>query len=217
MTDAKRIAELKLINHARTSKLTSVAFEVHDENMKWWRDLETGQLMPRSKYGITLLILSEIIEAMEGLRKNLMDEHPRDRPSAEVEAADTVIRVLDLAGALGVPLRIAPMNSKVVHELAGRVGHDDMRLLYNIVRKVLQMTTLIPGNDIFPNPEHEVQEHEDGIELAHTLSVIIESLQIFSVAHGYDLWGAVDEKRAYNRVRADHKPENRMKEGGKKF
>lgn len=34
---------------------------------------------------------------------------------------------------------------------------------------------------------------------------------------GYDLGGAVVEKMQYNSNREDHKPENRVKEGGKKF
>lgn len=34
---------------------------------------------------------------------------------------------------------------------------------------------------------------------------------------GYDLGGAVVEKLEYNKHRADHKPENREKDGGKKF
>lgn len=34
---------------------------------------------------------------------------------------------------------------------------------------------------------------------------------------GYDLAGAIIEKLEYNRNRADHKLENRVKEGGKKF
>ena len=34
---------------------------------------------------------------------------------------------------------------------------------------------------------------------------------------GFDLDGAVAEKRAYNAEREDHKPENRRKEGGKAF
>ena len=32
-----------------------------------------------------------------------------------------------------------------------------------------------------------------------------------------DLGGAIIEKINYNKTRADHKPENRAKEGGKKF
>ena len=34
---------------------------------------------------------------------------------------------------------------------------------------------------------------------------------------GYDIGGAIVEKLAYNQNRADHKPENRKLEGGKKF
>lgn len=34
---------------------------------------------------------------------------------------------------------------------------------------------------------------------------------------GYDLEGAVQEKLEYNKNRADHKPENRVKEGGKSW
>jgi NTP pyrophosphatase (non-canonical NTP hydrolase) len=36
-------------------------------------------------------------------------------------------------------------------------------------------------------------------------------------ALGLDLAGAMAEKLAYNAMRADHKPENRAAEGGKKF
>lgn len=34
---------------------------------------------------------------------------------------------------------------------------------------------------------------------------------------GYDLGGAIMEKLEYNKNRLDHKPENRLKENGKKF
>ncbi len=34
---------------------------------------------------------------------------------------------------------------------------------------------------------------------------------------GYDLGGAIVDKLEYNKSRADHKLENRAKEGGKKF
>jgi len=44
-------------------------------------------------------------------------------------------------------------------------------------------------------------------------------IRIFDAAGGLklDLAGAVAEKLAYNAVRADHKPENRLKPGGKKY
>lgn len=80
------------------------------------------------------LIHSEISEAMEGHRKNMMDDHLPSRKMIEVELADAVIRIADLAGALGL-----------------------------------------------------------------------------------DLGGAIAEKMEYNEQRPDHKPENRVKEGGKAY
>jgi NTP pyrophosphatase (non-canonical NTP hydrolase) len=53
------------------------------------------------------LIHSEISEAMEGHRKNLMDSHIPHRSMLEVELADAVIRIADLAGALGLDLGAA--------------------------------------------------------------------------------------------------------------
>ena len=50
------------------------------------------------------LIHSEISEAMEGHRKGLMDDKLPHRPMIEVELADAVIRIADLAGALGLDL-----------------------------------------------------------------------------------------------------------------
>lgn len=51
-----------------------------------------------------MLIVSEIAEAMEAHRKSLMDDKLPRRPGIEVELADAVIRICDLAGALGLDL-----------------------------------------------------------------------------------------------------------------
>lgn len=47
---------------------------------------------------------SEISEAMEGHRKNLKDDKLPHRSMLEVELADAMIRIMDLAGALGLDL-----------------------------------------------------------------------------------------------------------------
>jgi len=47
---------------------------------------------------------SELSEAMEGHRKGLMDDKLPHRTMIEVELADAVIRIADLAGALGLDL-----------------------------------------------------------------------------------------------------------------
>jgi NTP pyrophosphatase (non-canonical NTP hydrolase) len=105
-------------------------------NAGWWTDLATGESLigKRNIPEMLCLIHSEISEAMEGHRKNLMDDKLPHRKMLEVELADAMIRIGDLAGSLGL-----------------------------------------------------------------------------------DLGGAVAEKLVYNAGRADHKPENRMKEGGKAF
>lgn len=50
------------------------------------------------------LVHSEVSEAMEGHRKGLMDDKLPHRPMIEVELADAMIRIADLAGALGLDL-----------------------------------------------------------------------------------------------------------------
>jgi NTP pyrophosphatase (non-canonical NTP hydrolase) len=51
-----------------------------------------------------MLSVSELAEAMEGHRKGLKDDKLPHRDMLEVELADTVIRVFDLAGAMGYDL-----------------------------------------------------------------------------------------------------------------
>lgn len=50
------------------------------------------------------LIHSEISEALEAQRKNLMDDHLPNRKGIAAELADAVIRICDLAGQQNIPL-----------------------------------------------------------------------------------------------------------------
>jgi NTP pyrophosphatase (non-canonical NTP hydrolase) len=50
------------------------------------------------------LIHSEVSEALEAERKDLMDTHLPHRSGLEVELADAMIRILDLAGGLNLDL-----------------------------------------------------------------------------------------------------------------
>ena len=100
----------------------------------WHTNLETGELIERNKAEMLMLIVSEVAEAMEGVSKDLKDDHLPERSMEEVELADTVIRIMDYAGRWGL-----------------------------------------------------------------------------------DIGGAIMEKLEYNKNRTDHKIENRVKNGGKKF
>lgn len=81
----------------------------HDASLKagWWNDLTTGQRLIERPHIVgekLALVHSEISEAMEGHRKNLNDDKLPHRPMVEVELADAIIRICDLAGALNLDL-----------------------------------------------------------------------------------------------------------------
>lgn len=72
----------------------------------WWRSKDGGDTRdnPMCFSQKLCLIHSEISEAMEGDRKGLQDDHLPHRPMREVELADALIRIFDLAGAYGMDI-----------------------------------------------------------------------------------------------------------------
>lgn len=80
------------------------AEQVHKWNYKWWHDLETGEPLERNDGELIALMHSELSEALEGVRKDKMDDHLPHRKSVEVEMADCVIRILDYCGGRGLDL-----------------------------------------------------------------------------------------------------------------
>ena len=92
----------------------------------WWNDLHTGEPLPLTQERVgdkLMLIVTEIAEAKEGHRKGLMDTHLPHRSMIEVELADAVIRIADLAGALGLDLAGA-----VVDKLAYNANRPDHKV-----------------------------------------------------------------------------------------
>lgn len=90
----------------------------------WWHDPETKEaheLTPERFAQKLCLIHSEISEAMEGHRKSLMDDKLPHREMVEVELADAVIRIYDLAGRAGYDV-IGAMVEKLAYN-AHRADH----------------------------------------------------------------------------------------------
>lgn len=131
--------------------INDLSESIYADNVErgWWDDIEKINLLAnKGKINESFqknllanvvaakmaLMHSEISEALEGMRKDLMDDHLPERNMIEVEFADAIIRILDTAGYLGL-----------------------------------------------------------------------------------DVGGAISDKLAYNASRADHKRENREKEGGKRI
>lgn len=84
--------------------LNDIAARVHEANQKWWHDLHTGHRIGRNVGELLMLTVTELAEALEGHRKGLMDDHLPQRRMFEVEIADAVIRLMDIAGGLGLDL-----------------------------------------------------------------------------------------------------------------
>jgi NTP pyrophosphatase (non-canonical NTP hydrolase) len=95
--------------------------ECHGRSVRagWYINAETGAPLERNVGEMLALIHSEVSEALEGYRKGLKDDHLPERSMVEVELADVLIRVFDLAGYLKLNLGDAYIE----------------KLLYNATRK----------------------------------------------------------------------------------
>lgn len=99
----------------------------------WWTDKATGDRLKIDQVNIPeklCLIHSEVSEAMEGCRRNLMDDKLPERSMLEVELADALIRIHDLAGFLGLDLAGAAMEKlafnqrRTDHKMESRMKDD---------------------------------------------------------------------------------------------
>lgn len=175
--------------------LNALAAEIHAANAHWWHDPGTGERLDRNKGEMLMLVVSELSEAMEGERKDLMDDHLPHRKMAEVELADTKIRLFDFSGGFGYKI---PADTR-----ATPLPDNRADALYRIVQSVSVLGHLI---EIGYLPAVEA-------ELGRALATI----DAYAAKFGYDVEGAMAEKRAYNAVRLDHKAEARLAAGGKKW
>ncbi|HYE38179.1 hypothetical protein [Methylocaldum sp.] len=85
---------------------------IHHLNLRWWTD-SNGRDIRRNPYCFSnklALIHSEISEALEGDRKNLYDTHLPQFPMRDVELADALIRILDLAEAYNIDIAKATIE-----------------------------------------------------------------------------------------------------------
>jgi len=96
----------------------------------WWTNLADGTEKQRNIGEALMLIVSEVAEAMEGHRKNLDDDKLPHFKMIEVELADAVIRIADLAGGMGYRLaealvaKLAFNSVRPDHKIEARRAED---------------------------------------------------------------------------------------------
>lgn len=87
------------VAHCGVADMQRICHTLAKESGWWEGQADYAQLGTK-----IALIHSEVSEALEGLRKGNMDTHLPDRQAIEVELADAMIRIMDLAGALQLDL-----------------------------------------------------------------------------------------------------------------
>jgi hypothetical protein len=90
--------------------VNSIVAICHKMNAHWWIDPATGEDLRNNPLIVATkiaLIHSELSEALEGDRKDLMDDKLPHRKALDTELVDGVIRIGDLAGAKGYPIGAA--------------------------------------------------------------------------------------------------------------
>lgn len=90
------------IDQTDSIRLSGMCHGIHRNNLLagWWKDASNPLIVSNK----LMLVVSELAEAMEGDRKDLMDDKLPHRKMVEVELADAFIRIADLAGYLGCDL-----------------------------------------------------------------------------------------------------------------
>jgi len=174
--------------------LTSLANEIHEQNVKvgWWDDWPVKS----DRYPTAMiLVVSELSEALEGDRKGLMDDHLPEFKCFDVELADAMIRLLDLAGAYKMGISNAQQSVSVDRMITRMQNRDTVpEQLYEVAHQLFR--SFIVRENIFSG---------------------ITSVIAIAELNNVDLWKLVALKRAYNKKRLDHKRENRVKKDGKKY
>ncbi len=187
------------------STINSYARICHKANKKWWTDLETGERIERNRGELLILIVSEMTEALEGIRKNIMDNHLPHRKMEEVEMADALIRSFDFLGGFDYQVLDSDIQGSI--ELI-----SEMRVLLEegSPKGDLIMSIVTCISECYLAPPKTSWERRS---MVNFIMMVIYYCGIYEL----DLWGAFEEKIKYNKTRLDHKVESRKLQCGKKF
>lgn len=180
--------------------LVELQNKIHQQNRElgWWDQ-------PRQFSTFVCLFHSELSEAMEGDRKGLMDDHLTQYPMFQVELADFVIRCLDWLGSNAYRWGVDNLNGDNFEDI-DYSKFDEIELIARLHNGVsMSFAEYIANNKL------QIFDAVDGI------ASCVEVCLWWCKSNEVDLGKIILEKVEYNKHRADHKRENRAKDGGKKY
>lgn len=200
-----------VVEETLEQRLLRLCGEIHADNVAagWWSDLTTGQsiLATRNRPEIMMLVVSELSEASEGWVKDVPDDKLEHLPMFDVELADAAIRLLDVIGAemsLNTVTGIG-VNFNLVSSMSSIWNRNDTTQgsLMNVVNYISR------GMEYY-------RKGKRGPFVGEMTKALYATFYL-AQHHRIDLFDIIEQKRAYNRQRVDHKPENRRAAGGKAF
>jgi hypothetical protein len=118
-----------------------------------------------------------------------------------------VINAEEIAALASIQEKIKAVNVEVGWYDKPRAFGEGIALIHSEVSEALE------GHRKGLNDDHLPSRPMAEVEFADAIIRILDEAS----RQGYDVAGALAEKFAYNQTRADHKRENREKEGGKKY
>lgn len=180
------------------------AKRMHILNKKWWIDIHTGEPLVLDYAERCMLVISELSEAMEGVRKNKMDEHLPAFHNELVECCDALIRLLDMREGYG--LNEYPYSYPNIQGIYAFSPVTVSSILTGIVRVVLTILDKLSFDT------------QSGAAGAIDDAIVRVLFYLFWRGYtGEQIREAYEAKVAYNITRADHQIEARRAADGKKF
>ena len=180
--------------------LPELAVQIHQFNVDagWWDEYKDDKF-DRFETAM-MLVVSELSEALEGCRKNLMDDKLPDFKMFDVELADASLRLLDMAGAY---IKFENPDSSLIYD----------EPIPNALKQKLKDSTKPEQLWTAVTILSETAFSQPILSITRGILVIREIAKL----HDINLTTIMRLKTEFNASRQDHKLENREKEGGKKF